>query len=78
MTMYRIVQCLEGKLVESHTTNILDWMAVRGFRQIGRNSNLAQHEALHGEPRFADFVGPMFDGDAVRYEDSRANEMLSI
>ncbi len=49
-----------------------------GHVVLGRNTpRPCQRVELHDAPRFAGFVGPMWDGDALRYESQSANDVLS-
>lgn len=76
---YRLVQSVEGRLIatECEADNVFAFMEVRGFALSGINSNPRQREELQGQPRFAGLNGPMWDGDAIRYEDPEAYARLS-
>ena len=52
-------------------------MEVRGYGFAGLNSNPRQRAELQGQPKFYGLCGPMWDGDAIRYEDAAANAALS-
>lgn len=43
--------------------------AARGYGFTYFNSNRSQREELIGQPKFKGVLGPMWDGDAIRYED---------
>jgi hypothetical protein len=75
----RLVQCVAGELVVAVVSmaNIEDAFAARGFVKCGININPAQRAELQGAPRFTSLCGPMWDGNALRYEDSGANDRLS-
>jgi hypothetical protein len=51
--------------------------AVEGFRCRGFNSNASQRQELQGAPKFTGLIGPMWDGDAIRYECSATYAELS-
>lgn len=51
--------------------------AVEGFHCRGFNSNPAQRLELQGAPKFTGLTGPMWDGDAIRYECSALYAELS-
>ena len=74
---YRLVQD-EGGMSEFDGDNIYPAMEVRGFDFIGFNINPRQRPELQNQPMFKQLAGPMWDGDAIRYEDSKTNERLSI
>jgi hypothetical protein len=75
----RLVQCVAGEFVvtEVSMANIEEAFAVRGFVKSGININPAQRTELQGAPRFDRLCGPMWDGNALRYEDTTANDRLS-
>jgi hypothetical protein len=49
----------------------------RGFQCRGFNSNASQRLELQGAPKFTGLLGPMWDGDAIRYECSATYAELS-
>lgn len=52
-------------------------MADSGFAVSRINNNPRQRRELNGQPCFATLLGPMWDGDAVRYESAKVYEELS-
>ena len=48
-----------------------------GFEYLGPNTSRVQRAELQGAPRFCGLVGPMWDGDALRYECAKTYEDLS-
>ena len=68
---YRLVQTIENKLIatEFGPENVVSAMAVRGYKYIRLNYNSRQRDELQEQPIFTGILGPMWDGDAVRYED---------
>lgn len=75
---YRIVQNVDGCFVVSTVDDaIFAAMEVRGGKFTGFNSNPRQRKELQDEPIFEGFVGPMWDGDAIRYEDAVTYEFMS-
>lgn len=51
--------------------------AVEGFQCRGFNANPSQRLELQGAPKFNGLTGPMWDGDAIRYESSAVYAELS-
>jgi hypothetical protein len=80
MTKYRLVQCIAGRMIVSEfdEQNILPAMEARGYTFTGLNNNHRQRTELQHQPVFSQLYGPMWDGDAIRYEDQKANDHLSI
>jgi hypothetical protein len=80
--VYKIVLYHKEVGLLVHTTigeNIRAWCEIRGFTICGVNANPRQREELQGHPIISGLCGPMYDGPGViRYEDSEANERLSI
>lgn len=75
--LYRIIQTVEGRMVQSETTDIFAWAEVHDLKVIKLNDNHHQRAELQGHPVFGSLCGPMWDGDAIRYEDQRSNDTLS-
>jgi hypothetical protein len=50
---------------------------VRGYEFKKLNQNARHRAELQGQPVFSGLAGPMWDGDAIRYEDARACQALS-
>jgi hypothetical protein len=76
----RLVQCIDGRLRCTEfgpEADLIAAMEVRGFTFTGLNNNPHQRAELQGAPRFAQLCGPMWDGNAIRYEDRDANDVLS-
>lgn len=76
---FRVIQMVEGHMIRSDIEphNFYAWCSARGLEPIGINSNPRHRDELQGQPKFQNLCGPMWDGDAVRYEDSKSNESLS-
>lgn len=55
----------------------LDGMEKLGFKPSGWHNNERTRKELHGAPIFCSFCGPAWDGDKIRYEDSRSNDRCS-
>lgn len=77
---YRLIQNVEGKWLNTELTdeNLHAALEVRGFEFIGLQTGNHLRKELQGEPMFSGLIGPMWDGDAVRYEDQAAYDRLSI
>jgi hypothetical protein len=77
---YRVIQMVEGRMMPWETTDIFAAMEVRGVEYTGplpeRRARVMRPE-LRDQPTFRGFAGPMWDGDAIRYEDSASYERLS-
>jgi hypothetical protein len=52
-------------------------MEVRGFTFYRLHNNPRTRPQLQGQPIFSGLLGPMWDGDRVRYEDQGAYDRLS-
>ncbi len=77
---YRVIQMIGGNITKREYSRdaLMKSMEVRQCRYLGDNDNPRQREELQGHPRFERFSGPMWDGDAVRYEDTKSYAALSI
>jgi len=77
---YRFVQCINGQLIATEFTedNIVPAMEVRGYEFHGLNENPCHRVELQGQPTFTRLLGPMWDGDAIRYEDVATYKLLSV
>ena len=68
----------KGFTVKETTTDVLTEFASNlGYEQSGFNENPRQRTELQGKPTFSGLLGPMWDGDKIRYEDSKAYQTLS-
>ena len=74
---YRIIQMVDGTMVKTEPTDIFAWAEAAGVEIVKLNANPRQRAELQGEPILATFCGPMWDGDAIRYEDQESNDRLS-
>jgi len=71
-------QCFRTIEIEGASAQIVAARAaVEGFRCRGFNSNASQRHELQGAPKFTGLIGPMWDGDAIRYECSATYAELS-
>lgn len=57
--------------------NIIPAFRVRGFNQTGVCTSPHVRVELQGQPEFSGLLGPMWDGDAIRYENQAAYTTLS-
>lgn len=80
MNKYRLVQTVEGRMVVSEfiDDDVFAAMKVRGFEFVRLNENRRHRPELYGQPVFAGVHGPMWDGDAIRYECAETNAALSL
>jgi hypothetical protein len=74
----RVVTTKGNHLFRPEDGNPVERMLALGYVQTGVNRNPRQREELQGAPRFRGLVGPMWDGDALRYEDSKTYSDLSL
>jgi len=75
-----LIQTVDGLLIRSDfgpEVDVVAAMEVRGYRFRGTNHNPKQRAELQGAPKFDGLNGPMWDGDAIRYEDPAAYRRLS-
>ncbi len=75
---YRIVtRDAKGQLRAQETHDLRAWCELNGIEIVGLNRNKAQRRELYNQPLLDGFCGPMWDGDAIRYEDAEAYRQLS-
>lgn len=74
---YRLVTNKSTEKKEGDVATLIEDMKALGFAHTGFNHNPQQREELQGQPKFEDLAGPMWDGDAIRYEDWASYEILS-
>lgn len=85
MTKFRVVTLdektgwdkFEFEQKEPDNLEFIMEMEKRGYKYTGSNFNKFQRKELQGMPWFAELCGPMFDGDAIRYEGKTAYQALS-
>jgi len=71
---YRLIQSVAGKMItsEGKIENMVPAFEVRGFDFVKfspKRANDQRRPELIGQPVFSGLYGPMWDGDAIRYED---------
>lgn len=67
----RLIQCVDGLWIKSEfgpEVDLIAAMEVRGYAFAKLNNNPSQRAELQGQPKFQGVNGPMWDGDAIRYE----------
>jgi hypothetical protein len=74
---YRIVQTIENRMIATEVEDIFAWLEVQD-KMWTYNANRNHRPELIGQPVFDGFLGPMWDGDAIRYEDPETYRRLSI
>lgn len=77
----RLIQTVDGQMICSDFGSVADGVAgieLRGFKVRTAHHNPRTRPELQGAPVFSGLCGPMWDGDAIRYEDPEANDRLSI
>lgn len=76
--LFRIVELTENGWQQIETTDLSAWIIGRPDVEVtGTNTNRRQRAELQDQPLLKGFVGPMWDGNAVRYENPEANDRLS-
>jgi hypothetical protein len=76
----RLIQMVEGKMVRSDfgpEVDVIAAMEIRGYEFTKLNTNPSNRAELQGQPKFSGLNGPMWDGDAIRYEDPKSYAALS-
>ncbi|MBK6706259.1 MAG: hypothetical protein IPG54_01740 [Sphingomonadales bacterium] len=79
---YRIVQMIGNAVSVTEfdaatPDEAISVAATKGYAFTYFNSNRAQRDELIGQPKFKGVLGPMWDGDAIRYEDQAAYREFS-
>jgi len=75
---YKIVRCIEGSYIVDWTDDVIAYAEIRGMLVTGRLARPKVREELQGQPYISGLVGPMWDGDCIRYEDQTTNDHMSI
>lgn len=65
------------QVYEGEISNLIERAEELGFTHNGYNDNNRQREELQNQPTFSGLYGPMWDGDAIRYEQPEAYTKLS-
>ncbi len=76
----RLIQTVDGQMLRidfDEKSDLIMSMEVRGYKFLKFNSNPSQRAELQGAPKFKGLNGPMWDGDAIRYEDPASYAELS-
>ena len=75
----RLIQTVEGRMLrtDGEMANAIVAFEARGYQHTGFNQNAHNRAELQGQPTFDGLAGPMWDGDAIRYEDWAAYRALS-
>lgn len=78
---YRVVRRIDGELrardYRMHRADFVGEMEALGFEYTGDHKSKVTRPELQSQPQFAGLCGPMWDGNAIRYEDPEANAILS-
>ena len=77
---YRLYQIVEGVSIKSEFTgaNVVEAMAVRGYKFAGGLDRPGIREELRHQPKFSGVLGPMWDGDGIRYESQEVYDQMSM
>ena len=81
MMKFRLVRYIDGQFVDEEFASealAKRGFDIRGFKAVGFNVNPRQRTELQGRPKFEGLIGPMWNRDAIRYEDPEANQILSV
>lgn len=73
----RIIQMVEGQMIKTETADITAWAEAAGIKILALNARKSQRAELQGQPILDKFCGPMWDGDAIRYEDAETYARMS-
>ena len=75
----RLYQIIGGRSAktEFEENQLISGMKAKGFALRGFNHNASQRAELQDQPKFQGVLGPMWDGDGLRYEDPATYEALS-
>ncbi len=75
----RIIQTVDGEFITTtvDADNLIPAMEVRGYAFVRFNDNTRQRAELQDQPKFKGINGPMWDGDAIRYECPETYSALS-
>lgn len=79
VTRARVLLCIDGQThtLELPIASLIDALEFRGHRLTAINRNPHQRAELQGQPKFEGLVGPMWDGDGIRYECPETYKLLS-
>jgi hypothetical protein len=75
----RIIIKTEGQYIryDIEADTLIPFMEIRGYKFSRYNDSSRQREELRGQPAFMGIAGPMWDGDAIRYECAETNRDMS-
>lgn len=76
----RLVRVVDDRMVRidfSTDADLRQAMEDLGYHCTGLETNPRLRFELIGHPKFSDLCGPMWDGDAIRYEDAETNRRMS-
>lgn len=76
---YRLIQAVNGRMLRTDgaMANAIAAFESLGYQHTGFNHNVSSRAELLGQPTFRGLAGPMWDGDAIRYEDGDSYRALS-
>jgi hypothetical protein len=74
---YRIVEQIGSEWRITETDDIAKWANERGLSW-RTNFNTRHRQELQGQPIFNGYAGPSWDGEAIRYENSQAHNVLKM
>lgn len=75
---YRLVRNNAQSVIEGNIHDLIGDMRKLGYNYVGFNQNTNHRVELQKQPLFDELAGPMWDGDAVRYEDWQSYNLLSM
>ncbi len=78
----RLVRDFEGQFIvlnlnKNGDADIVSIMAIYGYEHTHNLDNPRVRAELQGQPVFSGLIGPMWDGDAIRYETQEVYNRLS-
>lgn len=74
---YHIVTQEATQKVEGDTNSLITDAKAMGYNLTGFHASPYTRKELEGQPKFSGLCGPMWDGDAIRYEDVQTYNILS-
>lgn len=77
----QLIQVVDGRPIVGCVVprdTVVFAFGVRGFVMNGINDNPRQRKELQGWPYFSGLLGPMWNGDHVRYETEEVHNIFSV
>ena len=75
--IFKIISNEPVQEINGGTADVIAAFEVRGYPYLGPELSRFVRPELYGNPRFGGLVGPMWDGDSIRYETPEVYARLS-